>query len=282
MISEKSYSRITLALDIVEKIKEGDFKGFHKLNIIKHQINLYDTISIEDSKDMEIMCNKHDVPLDNKNICWKVIDLIKNEFRISKNVLIKIDKKIPVEGGLAGGSTNAATTIKIMNELWELGMGLDQMIVLGRKIGMDVPYYFFGKTAFDTEIPDQVERINTDLKYKYILGFPEIGVPTKEAYSTLDYNLISQNREKTTLMFKGFMNNDPELVKKNLHNDFEYTIFKKHAVLGNIKDELKKFGCGHISMSGSGSTIFAIIKNNEQGKDIQNQLTYKSIITSSY
>ena len=83
MLTERSFTRITLALDIIKKLEDGPFAGYHELNIIKHQINLYDTITVEDSDEMQLVCNDPEVPCNPENICWQVADLLKNEDRKS-------------------------------------------------------------------------------------------------------------------------------------------------------------------------------------------------------
>lgn len=137
----KSYARVTLALDIVKKNRAGKYIGFHELGIIKHQIDLFDEIEIEESAETKIICDNSDVPVDESNTCWQAVNLVKKYFDIKENVLIKIEKKIPAQGGLAGGSSNGATTLKLLNKLWQLNLSTEKMIELGRKIGMDVPYF---------------------------------------------------------------------------------------------------------------------------------------------
>ncbi|MDR0303521.1 MAG: 4-(cytidine 5'-diphospho)-2-C-methyl-D-erythritol kinase [Chitinispirillales bacterium] len=271
MIQGISYTRITLALDIIKKIPDGEFAGYHELGIIKHQINLGDTITIEKSGAMKIFCDNPNVPLNEKNICWQAADLVKREFGIKENVSIDIEKKIPVQGGLAGGSSNAAETIKLLFELWDIEIPFSQKISLSRKLGMDVPFYFYGKSAFDSEAAQELHPIENNCKKMFfLLVIPPFGVSTKEAYAKIDYSKIGKNTDKTETIKNALKSGNIKKIAENMHNDFEQIVFLLHPELQDVKNNLLKFGANAAIMSGSGSTIFGIFddfKTAEMAKD---------------
>jgi|GEM_PF-440174 4-diphosphocytidyl-2C-methyl-D-erythritol kinase len=279
--TEKSFTRVTLALDIIGTIGQGRYKGFHELSTIKHQIGLYDTITVEDSETTQIRCPHPSVPLDNTNICWKALDAVKNARHIDKNVIITIEKNIPVFGGLAGGSANGASTLKLLNKLWDLKLGTKQLIDLGRNVGMDVPYYFIGNTAFDSESTGILEPIKTELYFDFIVVLPDFGVSTREAYGNIDYSLIAKNTEKTSHLKNALAKNDRAGVINNIHNDFELSVFKRFPELERIKKKLLNLGCANAVMSGSGSTIIGILNQSTEGKKISKEIGYTSLIVSS-
>jgi 4-diphosphocytidyl-2-C-methyl-D-erythritol kinase len=193
----KSCTRVTLALDIIKKIVSGPFTGYHELSIIKHQIDLYDTISVKNSDTISLSCNIDSVPRSPDNICWKAALLLKEHCNVDKNVHIDIDKNIPVMGGLAGGSANAAATILLLNDYWGLNLSKETMMSLGRTLGMDVPFYFLGKTAFDSEATEVLYPITTNAKFTFILAVPDFGVSTKAAYTSINYAAIGKKTEAT-------------------------------------------------------------------------------------
>jgi 4-diphosphocytidyl-2-C-methyl-D-erythritol kinase len=279
--TEKSFTRVTLALDIIGTIAEGRYKGFHELSTIKHRIGLYDTITVEDSTVTQLRCSHPSVPLDNTNICWKALDAVKNACHIDKNVSISIEKNIPVFGGLAGGSANGASTLKLLNKLWDLGLSAGEMMDLGRSVGMDIPYYFIGNTAFDSESTGILEPIHTSLSFDFVLVIPDFGVSTREAYKNIDYNLIARNIEKTGSMKKAFLANHQDEVIGAIHNDFELSVFKRYPQLQLIKNKLLDLGCVNAVMSGSGSTIIGILHQSADGEKIQKEIGYASLIVSS-
>jgi len=281
MIQGISYTRITLALDIVKKITQGEFAGYHELGIIKHQINLGDVITIEKSDAMKISCDNPQVPSDETNICWQTADLIKKEFGVKENVSIHIEKKIPVQGGLAGGSANAAETMKLLLELWDIEIPLSRKISLSRKLGMDVPFYFYGKTAFDSEAAQDLYPIENNCpKMFFLLVIPPFGVSTKEAYKKIDYSKIGKNIDKTEAMKTAVKNGEFEKIKKNVHNDFEQIVYLSHPELQSIKNNLLQRGAKAAVMSGSGSTILGVFDSFEDAEAAKAGLGKAFVVSS--
>jgi 4-diphosphocytidyl-2-C-methyl-D-erythritol kinase len=280
-LTEKSYTRITLALDIVRKVTTGHFRGYHELSLIKHRIGLYDTITVEEAKTTRIACSDPRVPLDDGNICMQSLAAIKKATGIDKNVAITIEKNIPVMGGLAGGSANAATTIKLLNRLWGLGIDNNRMMEIGRTLGMDVPYFFSAGTAFDSEAGGALEPIATACRFHFLLVVPGFGVSTAEAYRNIDYGEIAKNLSATRAMRVALENNDCRTAIELMHNDFELSVFKRCPELGAIKKQLLDLGCVNAAMTGSGSTVLGIVDGESDLEKIRSKLKYATIDVGS-
>jgi 4-diphosphocytidyl-2-C-methyl-D-erythritol kinase len=278
---ESSYTRITLALDIIRKINEGQFSGYHELGIVKHQIDLADVITIVESPRMELWCDHPLVPCDNTNICWKAADLLKQHFGIDKSLAISIEKHIPVMGGLAGGSANAATALSLLDKLWDLRLSTEQLMMFGRKLGMDVPFFFLGGTAFDSEATEQLEPVVSDFSFYFILAIPEFGVSTKEAYGGIDYSRIGNAVFETKLMIQKFGESKKNDVYSLMHNDFEFSVFSRYPRLRSLKSQLIDEGCLNAVMSGSGSTIIGVTDTYQAAEAIQKRIDCKTIITKT-
>lgn len=264
--SGQSHARVTLALDIVRKLERGEFSGYHELNTIKHQISLLDTISLRPSAELRIECTDPRVPVDSANLCWKAVVLAQREFGVKENVTLRIEKSIPAQGGLAGGSANAATTLNLLNTLWELGLEQDELCRLGRKIGMDVPYYFVGATARDTEATAVLEPIGTRTILDLVLVMPDVRVSTREAYRMIRYDRTGGDSVKTQGMAEAFRRNDREGVIDSLHNDFELSVFGAYPRLADLKNDLVDAGCLGAVMTGSGSTLVGVAGDAEHAK----------------
>lgn len=273
----KSCTRVTLALDILKKIVSGPFSGYHELSIVKHQIDLYDLISVKNAPDISLSCNVEAVPCTPENICWKAALLLKELCDIDKNVHIDIDKNIPVMGGLAGGSANAAATILLLNEFWELGLSTETMMSLGRKLGMDVPFYFLGKTAFDSEATEVLYPIPTNAAFTFILAVPDFGVSTKAAYSSINYELIGKKTGSTEKLMKDLKNNHPD-ISHFMHNDFEENVFREYPQLAVIKSALVNAGCSAAMLSGSGSTVLGLVEEDVRAEEISRKIPCRTII----
>lgn len=284
MIKEKSYTRITLALDIIRRMEQGAYAGYHELGIIKHQIGLYDVITVKTSPTMGISCNSPLVPVDSGNICWKAAEKIRELFGIRENVHITIEKNIPVKGGLAGGSANAATVIRMLDTLWSLRMSDQQLCAAGREVGMDVPYYFTGKTAFDTEATGILEPVATKLHFDFLLIIPDFGVATAEAYKGIAYHETGLQKEQTGRMREAFIADDRGGVIRFMHNDFEKSVFRHYPELARLKKNFIDAGCLNVVMSGSGSTLVGVARDADHAQWIKKNSAEKCgvVLSSSY
>ena len=281
-LTKKSYTRVTLALDIVRKIEEGPFKDYHELGTVKHAIDLCDTVSVEDSDFDLLECDDPAVPCDDRNVCLKAVRLVQNEFAVDRHVIIRLQKRIPVKGGLAGGSANAATTLNLLNELWGLKLPLSRLIGLGRKIGMDVPYCFVGKSAFDSEAGLKLSPIPTNSAFTFVLAIPDFGVSTSEAYAGIDYSTVNQNHNLTRTLRDGLVVDDRAAVIASMHNDFERSVFLRFPRLALIKHELLEAGCIGAVMTGSGSTVIGIARDCLQAETIAGKIeNCRTIIAST-
>lgn len=277
MITIPSPTRVTLALDVIRRIEDGAFKGYHELGIVKHQVTLADTLSIETlgggNQDI-VECADPRVPCGDSNICVKACKAVREKFADDRSkrdlrgefVRIRIDKKIPVQGGMAGGSANAAAMLRGLNDLWELNLTQEEFRNLGRTLGMDVPFFFTGGTAFDSEATGIIRPVNTKTKFQIILAIPTFGVSTKEAYGGIDYSRIGKNVLCTDKMIKALEDNNRQDVLSSMHNDFELSVFERYPRLREIRDSMLKAGCISSVMSGSGSTIIGIV---DDGADVE-------------
>lgn len=281
MLTRNSNTRVTLALDIVRKIDKGQYAGYHELGTVKHQIDLCDTVSVEPAQTDSLSCDDPAVPCDGRNVCLKAVRLVQSEFGIDRHVRIHLQKRIPVMGGLAGGSANAATTFRLLNELWELGLPRERLVELSRNIGMDVPYFFFGGTAFDSEAGLRLEPVPTECSLTLVLACPDFGVSTREAYAGIDYGAVGRRRQQTEKLCASLMNNDRAAIVAFMHNDFEMSVFSRFPRLGAIKQELLQAGCQTAMMTGSGSTILGVAENRDQAQAVCSKISCRTIVVET-
>ena len=143
-ITLESYGKVNLGLDVLYKRRDN----YHELRTIMQEISLKDTVTIKEIKDgIIIESNNKDVPLDHRNLVYKAWEGIKKKSGLNNGVHIKIHKKIPGAAGLAGGSTNAAAVLRGLNQLWDLNFSQEELRIMGKELGADVPYCISGGTA---------------------------------------------------------------------------------------------------------------------------------------
>lgn len=281
MVARDINARITLALDIVRKLDDGPFCGYHELNVVKHQIALKDTIVIETAPSMQIVCDDPGVPTDETNLCWKAAEILRHAFDLRKYVAITLHKQIPAQGGLAGGSADAAAVLSLCDELWGLDLTPMQFVHFGKQLGADVPYYFVGKTALDTETTGILRPIDTSTTFDFVIVMPDFGVSTKQAYAGIDYSAICSQRDKTWAMIDGFEKNEKNLILDAVHNDFEDSVFRAYPALAKIKKQLLDLGCSAAGMTGSGSTMVGIAPDGPSAQKIADTISYRAVATST-
>ena len=250
----KAYAKINISLDIVGK-RESD--GYHLLKMIMQNIDLYDEISIEKQKEgITISCNKNYVPTDSRNLAYKAASLFKETYNIDDGVHIDIVKNIPVSAGLAGGSTDAAAVLKLMNKIFEVNASDEELMNIGLKLGADIPYCINGGTALCEGIGEKITTLAPFKDKILVLVKPSFGVSTKEVYKSFNLDRVRVH-PKTDSLIEAMENDDLYYVANNMKNLLENVTLRKHNILIKIKEEMNRYGAVGSMMSGSGPSVFA-------------------------
>lgn len=253
----KAYAKINIALDVVGKRNDG----YHLLRMIMQTIDLYDVITLEKiHSGIKLTCNKHYVPTDERNLAYKAAQLFKEKYSIKDGVYIDINKNIPVSAGLAGGSTDAAAVLKLMNKIFNINATNEELKELGLKLGADVPYCINGGTALCEGIGEKITQLKGFKDKILVLIKPPFGVSTKEVYKNFDLSKVVFHPDIEKLIYN--MNNDNMIfVANNMKNLLENVTLRKYKVISNIKEEVKTYGAIGTMMSGSGPTVFAFFED---------------------
>lgn len=250
----KAYAKINISLDIVGK-RECD--GYHLLRMIMQNIDLYDEISIEKQKEgITIACNKNYVPTDSRNLAYKAASLFKETYNIEEGVYIDIIKNIPVSAGLAGGSTDAAAVLKLMNKIFDVNASDEELMNIGLKLGADIPYCINGGTALCEGIGEKLTTLKPFKDKILVLVKPSFGVSTKEVYKAFNLDRVRVH-PKTESLIEAMGNDDLYYVANNMKNLLENVTLRKHNILIKIKEDMYRYGSVGAMMSGSGPSVFA-------------------------
>lgn len=249
----KAYGKVNISLDVVGKREDG----YHLLSMIMQNIDLYDEIEVEKQQcGITLECNKSYVPVDNRNLAYKAAEIFKERYDIVDGVKINIEKNIPVSAGLAGGSTDAAAVLKVMNELFNVNATEEELMELGLKLGADIPYCIHGGTALCEGIGEIITPIKSFRDKIIVLVKPAFGVSTKEVYKNFNLEKVKQH-PKTAEIINAIENDDLNFVASNMKNLLENVTLRKHKILIKIKEEMNACGAINSMMSGSGPTVFA-------------------------
>lgn len=254
MFIEKAYAKINLFLNVTER--RGD--GFHNLQTIMAPLELHDSLFFEECEDIIVTSNVYVTEKQEDNLVYKIANYLKSEYSIEKGIKIHIEKRIPMGAGLAGGSADAAATLRGLNHLWQLGLQLDDLSKIGAKFGSDIPFCVYNKVALAESRGEELKFFDNHLDVNVLLVNPNIHISTKDVFQNLDLSDIHYVEYKDVI--DALKINDYELLVRNMYNVLEKSTFTLDPRVRTLKDDLIQFFDQGVLMSGSGSTVYAISK----------------------
>lgn len=270
-----AYAKVNLCLDVLRKREDG----YHDVKMIMQTVNLYDTLTFEkmDSgidivSDLCFVNNKED------NLIYKAIKLLFDEFNIKEGIKVILKKNIPVAAGMAGGSTDCATTLKCINELFNLGLSQEELMHRGVRLGADVPYCIMGGTALSEGIGEILRPIKGMPDCKVLIAKPNVNVSTKFVYENLNLDKIKHHPDvdgMISLIQKG--DGDIKGIASKMENVLETVTVKEYPLIEEIKDFMKKTGALNAIMSGSGPTVFGLFDNDDKAQKAHDMLRASDI-----
>jgi 4-diphosphocytidyl-2-C-methyl-D-erythritol kinase len=264
----KSYAKINLCLDVLKKREDG----YHEIFSVMQAINLFDKLTLHKTeRDMVIRCDHPDVPEDENNLAYRAADLLFKERNLKGGVRIDIEKKIPVSAGLAGGSSNAAFTLKGINQLFGLELSFKKLCSLASRIGSDVPFFLHSGQGVARGRGEQIVPIGLYRDYWLVLICPNLMISTRMVYQEVKIDLT---KGQSCINLKVCDNKNGFLKSlRQFDNDLEKVVIHRHAAIGQIKKELENSGAIKSSMSGSGPTVYGIFEKKPQAEEVARKLT---------
>ena len=292
-ITLRSFAKINLSIDVIGKLSNG----YHEVDMIMQQLELHDKVMITwepaEEWSINVSTNRIYIPTDQRNIAYKaaqsMIELVKDSHK--GKIDIKIEKRIPVAAGLAGGSGNGAIVLLALNHLWGLGFDVAKLCETGAALGADVPFCIMGcarsnkllgtqmnndplacSCARARGIGTDLEPIKPGLNCFVVLTKPSISVSTKEVYEDLDLCREFERPDNDQLV-AGLKEKNYYKVTKNMINVLEIYTINSYPIIMYTKNKTKEFGKPlQVLMSGSGPTVFAIYTNKEKARSAADHL----------
>ena len=262
-ISLKALAKINLGLDVVRRREDG----YHEVRMIMQTIQLYDRLDIKRTQEpgIQIQTNLSFLPVNENNLIYKAAKLLMDEFSITDGVSVKLDKRIPVAAGMAGGSTDAAAMLIGVNRLFSLGLTKRQLMERGVQIGADVPYCIMRGTALAEGIGEALSPLPPMVKCPVLIAKPSISVSTKFVYQNLKLDDTTIHPDIDRLI--------DDIKAKNLHdiaahmgNVLETVPIPNYPVIDEIKKHMLSNGAVGAMMSGSGPTVFGLFDDEDTAK----------------
>jgi len=277
-IEGNAYGKINLALDVLYKRDDG----YHEISSIMQQVSLHDTVIIEEGgRGVEIECDNHLVPLDHTNLVHKAWEEISRLTGTKTGIRVKIHKRIPVAAGLAGGSSNGAAVLKGLNEMWDLGLSVKDLMDIGGRIGADIPFCILGGTALAEGIGERLTSLKPFRDKHILLANPGIGISSAYAYNRLT---IPKDNKPMEPMLQCIEKDDLKCLAQEMFNVFEGAIIPENPIIGDIKAIMEDNGALGALMSGSGASVFGLYDDLDKleftKRKLQKYIPYVFHVTS--
>ena len=264
LLTLSANAKINLTLDILGTREDG----YHEVAMIMQEISLHDTLSMVKinqgiSLTIAIEGQQGTLPADESNLCWKAAALVQKEYNLQEGVEIHLIKRIPMAAGLAGGSADAAAVLKGMNHLFRLGMTEARLCELGARLGSDIPFCIMGGTMLATGRGEVLTRLPSFPRLSVVLAKPPVGVSTAWAYKTYDAGYDGPHPDNEA-MLEAIHGGDAHKAASLLCNVLEGVTETEHPVIADYKRLMMEHGAMASMMSGSGPTVFGLVREKQQ------------------
>ena len=279
-----SFAKLNLGLEVLGTRDDG----YHELRTLFQTIELHDDLRIREARaGIEVACSHPDVPCDASNLAHRAAAELRSRARRKSGVRIEIEKRIPVGGGLGGGSGNAAAVLVALDRLWGLGLGRNGLHPIARRLGADVPYFLTGGTALGIARGDEIYPLHEQIRAHAVLVDPGRPLKTAAVFARVDAELTPRGNSLTISRF----------VSSDLSEAFRFGILKnelENAALGEAPDLaestrrmrviLRNEGAVLAQMSGSGSAFFGLFLDRDQAAAAQKTLQaagFRALLTKT-
>ena len=284
-VTVKVPAKVNLQLSVGPR--ESD--GYHNLVTVFQAVSIFDEITLSKSHEGSGVTiavtgdQTHGVPEDGSNLAVKAAELIAEKFGFAADVHIEVKKSIPVAGGMAGGSADAAATLVGMDALFKLEATREELLALGSELGSDVPFLILGGTAIGTGRGDQLTAALSRGTYHWVFALSTVGLSTPSVYSECDRMRAEREiaaPKVSDLLMQALLSADPEAVGQSLLNDLQSAACSLRPALTLILEVGRDYGALGAIVSGSGPTVAFLVANEEAGLDLAVALTASGVVGS--
>lgn len=275
--SVRSFAKINLALQVLGRRPDG----YHELRTVFQTVSLYDTLRLARAArgELHFAC-RPPVLADqaDDNLIIKAAVLMRDTFKPRYGAALALVKRIPMGGGLGGGSSNAAVTLLALNRLWGLGQPVARLHDLARTLGADVPFFLQGGTALGIGRGDEIYPCPPVAPFYAVLIYPGVSVSTSQAYAGLGRGPLNRDAAAKAIRMPAFCARlyDEAASFTGLFNDFEPVVLSRYPAIARAYRFLKRHGAA-VLLSGSGSSVFGLYRERRTARR-----TYAKALTQGW
>ncbi|GAB5521274.1 MAG: 4-(cytidine 5'-diphospho)-2-C-methyl-D-erythritol kinase [Rhodothermales bacterium] len=273
-LQARAPAKINLGLHVLRRRTDG----FHDLDTVFLRIGWADRLRLHPADQLTLTCSDPTLPTDGRNLCMKAAQLFMAHYGIAQGAALHLEKHLPYGAGLGGGSSDAATTLLMLAEWFDVETDADTLHVLAAELGSDVPFFLGPDAARGTGRGTDLTPLTLPdgspyrLPYALVVAVPEVHVSTAEAYGA-----ITPNDVERPGLAELVASNDLDRWQHELVNDFEAPIIALHPAIGQVKQALTEAGAGYAAMSGSGSAVFGVFTSNAKAVAAAEALRYQNL-----
>lgn len=261
-------AKLNLFLEVLFRREDG----FHELDTVIQEIDLCDRLEFRPAdRGVRVVCSDRELPAGRENIVHRAAEAVLREAEDRRGVEIALTKRIPVGGGLGGGSSDAAATIVGVDRLYRIGLGREVRDRLARDLGSDVPFFLCGGAARCRGRGEKVEPIPAAAAFDYVVLWPGFLCSTKEVYHRFRFALTPKKRD-ASLVTWAIVSAGPRQLGMSLFNRLEQVVTRIHPELSDIRRTLDRFPFLGVGMSGSGSCLYGLIDPARATQDLPEEL----------
>ena len=275
-VKEKAFAKINLYINVLGRRDDG----FHNISTVMHSVSLCDDITVtlcsRGHRNIRVFLegNKR-IPTDSKNLAYSAADLFMSRGAIDADITIKINKRIPVSSGLAGGSSDAAATLRAMNKLFKHPFSDKALLSMAESLGSDVPYCLLGGTALCEGRGEKISRLPSIPSLHTVIASSGEYISTPRAYATLDeiyggFLGVDDKKEMLENVIESLKSGNVDKLK--LYNIFEDAVLPTCPIAKGLRDRLYELGALGAMMSGSGPSVYGIFASEETAKNAEKTL----------
>ncbi len=259
-MTERAYAKINIGLHILRKRPDG----YRDIETMFHRIDLYDEIAFERAPNVTLSCTDPSLPVDGTNLCVKAAELLQERCSIKEGAAMRLTKKVPSGAGLGGGSSDAAATLRGLARLWNKDIPSDTLSALALELGADVPFFLGRTSAYGLGRGERLEYVTLDIPFWIVVATPDIHVSTAWAY---EHSAIPTRNGGPTLKESVTAHlHDPKRYLTLVRNDFEPLVLRTYPAVAAVKQALYIRGAEFAQLSGSGSSVYGLFRDEEQAR----------------
>ena len=265
-ITLPSFAKINLSLRILGRRPDG----YHEIQTVLQTVSVRDdlTFSLHSGGEIRFSCDKAGLPTDQRNLVVRAALRLREVFKIKTGAEIHLQKTIPMQGGLGGGSSNAAVTLMALAHLWKLESDGSELREIAATLGADVPFFLHGGRALATGTGTTLSLLPDREKVHLLIIAPQAKISTAEAYKSLGFSALTTSASEFILAVSrgdaNSQNSDQSGVPGELVNDFEQVIFDSQPEIARARQVLVDYGARAVLLAGSGSSVFGIFDSPQE------------------